>query len=154
MAMADDMDEIDRKILNLLQTDFPVTEEPFKVVGERIGIGENEVLQRVQDLKDRGIIRRIGAVFDLRKLGYVSTLCAARVPEDRMAAFVETVNAYPGVTHHYRRSHEYNVWFTFIAPSEEDLARALGEIKEKTGIDDVLTMKSVKTFKINATFEV
>lgn len=151
---AADMDDTDRRILNLLQTDFPVTEEPFKAVGERIGIDEAEVLQRVQALKDRGIIRRIGAVFDLHRLGYVSTLCAARVPEDRVGDFVEVVNSLPGVTHNYRRSHEYNIWFTFIAPSEEDLARALGEIKEKTGIGDILTMKAVKTFKINATFEV
>ena len=69
MLKADKMDEIDKKILNLLQTDFPIEEEPFKRIGERVGIAEDEVLRRVQALKDEKIIRRIGAVFDLRKLG-------------------------------------------------------------------------------------
>lgn len=148
------MDQIDKKIVNLLQTEFPITEEPFKRVGEMIGISEAEVLQRARVLKGSGIIRRIGAVFDLRKLGFASTLCAARVPEDMVATFVKIVNAYPGVTHNYRRPHEYNVWFTFIAPSEEELQASIGEIKARTGIQDILSLKAVRTFKINATFDV
>jgi DNA-binding Lrp family transcriptional regulator len=148
------MDEIDRKILNILQTEFPIEEEPFKRIGERVGIGEDEVLRRTKALQDEKIIRRIGAVFDLRKLGYVSSLCAARVPEERIADFVEIVNAYPGVTHNYRRSHEYNIWFTFIAPSEEELQRSIEEIRQRTGIDDILSLRATRTFKINASFEV
>lgn len=148
------MDETDKKILNLLQTEFPITEEPFKAIGEMLGISEDEVLEKVRILKEHKIIRRIGAIFDLRKLGYVSTLCAARVPDDRIESFVKIVNAYTGVTHNYRRNHEYNVWFTFIAPSEEELQTSIGEIKEKTGITDILSMRAVKTFKIDATFDV
>jgi DNA-binding Lrp family transcriptional regulator len=147
------MDDIDRKILNLLQTDFPIEEEPFKKIGERVGIEEDEVLQRIKALQDEKIIRRIGAVFDLRKLGFVSSLCAARVPEERIADFVGIVNAYPGVTHNYRRSHEYNIWFTFIAPSEEELQRSIEEIRRRTGIDDILSLRATRTFKINASFE-
>jgi siroheme decarboxylase len=148
------MDETDKKILNLLQTEFPITEEPFKAIGEMLGISEDEVLEKVRILKEHKIIRRIGAIFDLHKLGYVSTLCAARVPDDRIESFVKIVNAYTGVTHNYRRNHEYNVWFTFIAPSEEELQTSIGEIKEKTGITDILSMRAVKTFKIDATFDV
>jgi DNA-binding Lrp family transcriptional regulator len=147
------MDDIDRKILNLLQTDFPIEEEPFKKIGERVGIEEDEVLQRIKALQDEKIIRRIGAVFDLRKLGFVSSLCAARVPEERIADFVGIVNAYPGVTHNYRRSHEYNIWFTFIAPSEEELQRSIEEIRRRTGIDDILSLRATRTSKINASFE-
>jgi len=148
------MDEIDKQLLNLLQTEFPIAEEPFKEIGEMVGISEEEVLERVRILKEHKIIRRIGAIFDLRKLGYVSTLCAARVPDDRIADFVTIVNAYTGVTHNYRRNHEYNVWFTFIAPSEEELQSSIGEIKEKTGIRDILSMRAIRTFKIDATFDV
>lgn len=148
------MDAIDRKILNLIQKEFPVVEEPFKVIGALAGISEEEALGRVRRLKEAGIIRRIGAVFDPKKRGYVSTLCAARVPEGKIKDFVETVNAFPGVTHNYKRNHEYNIWFTFIAPSQEALERAVAEIKEKTGIADILSMRAVRTFKVDATFEI
>ena len=148
------MDDIDRKILNRIQKDFPVTEEPFRILGEELGIGEDDLIGRIRRMKEEGLIRRIGAVFDGKKLGFVSTLCAARVPEDRLQRFVETVNALPGVTHNYRRSGEYNIWFTLIAPSEERLRAELDGIKAKTGVEDILEMRAVRTFKIDARFEV
>ena len=147
------MDAIDKKILNIIQKDFPVVAEPFKAIAEKLGIGEDEALKRIKDLKDEGIIRRIGAVFDSKKMGYASTLCAARVPKDKLKKFVAVVNSYPGVTHNYRRKHDYNVWFTFIAPDEETLKKSLGEIRDKTGVTDIISMTAAKTFKIDATFE-
>ncbi len=147
------MDEKDRKILNILQTRFPLVPEPFDAVGEELGLTGDEVIERVRKLEDEGIIRRIGAVFDSRRLGYASTLCAAKVPEEKMRHFVEVVNGYPGVTHNYRRGHEYNVWFTFIAPDKETLERSLAEIRSRTGVEDVISMPAVRTFKINASFE-
>ncbi|MDP1991044.1 MAG: AsnC family transcriptional regulator [Syntrophales bacterium] len=147
------MDAIDRKLLNLIQEDFPITASPFADVALRLGIGEADTLDRIGRLKAKGIIRRIGAVFDLRRMGFVSTLCAARVPEEKMAAFVKTVNDCPGVTHNYRREHEYNVWFTLIAPDDEELSALLAGIKFNSGIDDVLSLRAVRTFKINARFE-
>ena len=148
------MDDIDRKLLNLIQQDFPITAEPFAEVAAQLGIGETEVLERIGRLKEEGIIRRIGAVFDLRKFGFASTLCAARVPEEGVRKFAEIVNACPGVTHNYRRDDEYNVWFTLIAPGEEELAAALAGIKGETGIDDILSLRATRTFKINARFDV
>ena len=146
------MDGKDREILNMLQREFPLEAEPFRAVGEAVGLPEGEVLHRVRALREKGVIRRIGASFNPRKLGFVSTLCAARVPDARAGSFVETVNAYPGVTHHYRRDHEYNFWFTFIARSEAALETALAEIREKTGVD-ILSLRAVKTYKIDATFD-
>jgi siroheme decarboxylase len=147
------MDKIDKKILNILQTRFPIVPEPFDAVGAELGISGDEVIERVRRLKDKGIIRRIGAVFESRALGYTSTLCAARVPEEQIRAFADVVNSYPGVTHNYRRSNEYNVWFTFIASDRDALEQALDEIRKKTGVTDILSLKAVRTFKINATFE-
>jgi DNA-binding Lrp family transcriptional regulator len=148
------MDDIDRKLLNLIQEDFPIAAAPFAEVAARLGIGEVEVLERIGRLKEKGIIRRIGAVFDLRKLGFASTLCAARVPEGGVREFVEAVNANPGVTHNYLRDDEYNIWFTLIAAGEEALEAALAAIKRETGIDDILSLRATRTFKINARFEV
>ena len=147
------MDKTDRKILNIIQTEFPVEKEPFRYLGEAIGISEDEVLDRVKQLKERGIIRRIGAVFDTGRMGFAITLCAARVPEEKVEEFVDAVNAYTGVTHNYRRSHDYNVWFTFIAPSAEEIERSLDEIREQTGIADILNMPVRRKFKIDASFD-
>jgi DNA-binding Lrp family transcriptional regulator len=147
------MDKTDRAILNIIQTEFPVEKEPFDFLGRAVGISEDEALDRVRKLKERGIIRRIGAVFDTKKMGFASTLCAARVPDGKVKEFVDTVNAYSGVTHNYRRSHEYNIWFTFIAPSVEDIKRSLDEISRKTGVDDILNMPVRRRFKIDASFD-
>ena len=147
------MDEIDKKILNILQKEFPLIEQPFLVVAEKCGISEDETIRRVQKMKDEGIIRRIGAVFDGAKLGRVSTLCAARVPEEKIDNFVQIVNANKDVTHNYRRNNEYNIWFTVSAATAAELEVFLTEVKEKTGITDILDMRAVRTFKINASFD-
>ena len=147
------MDDIDKKILNILQKEFPLEERPFLIVGERCGIGEDDVISRVQRMKDEGIIRRIGAVFDGAKLGRVSTLCAARVPDKKIEDFVNIVNANKNVTHNYRRDHEYNIWFTVSAENVAELEKFLKEVQEKTGITDILDMRAVNTFKINASFD-
>jgi DNA-binding Lrp family transcriptional regulator len=147
------MDDKDKQLLNMIQEDFPVTPSPFSDIAAKLGCDETEVIARVRRLKQEGVIRRLGAVFDLRKLGFTSTLCAARVPEDSVADFVAVVNALPSVTHNYRRSHEYNLWFTLITPGEEQLRETLARIKTLTGIDDVLSLPAVRTFKINAKFE-
>ena len=148
------MDDIDKKILNILQKEFPLEERPFLIVAGRCGISEDEAIARIQNMKEEGIIRRIGAVFDGVKLGRVSTLCAARVPEDKVDLFVQTVNANKGVTHNYRRDHEYNIWFTVSAPTAPELESFLKDVKEKTGVTDILDMRAVRTFKINASFDV
>jgi len=147
------MDETDKKILNILQKDFPLDERPYLVIARELGIAEDDVLSRVQRLRNEGVIRRIGAVFDGAKLGRVSTLCAARVPEEKAGLFVEVVNAFRGVTHNYRRDHEYNFWFTASAANEEALAAFLESVKDKTGVTDILDMRAVRVFKINASFD-
>ncbi len=148
------MDSIDKKILNIMQKEFPLTERPFQIVAEKCGISEEDALSRIQRLKDVGIIRRIGAVFDGAKLGRVSTLCAARVPQDKLEYFVSAVNMSKGVTHNYLRDNEYNVWFTLNASTAQDVEFFLADLKKKTGITDILDMRAVRTFKIDATFEV
>src|SRR5512139_1376843 len=97
------LDREDRLILNHIQRNFPVTHRPFLALARRTGIKEKEILGRVQRLKDLGIIRRIGASFSAGAVGFSSTLCAARVPADKIEEFVSVVNSYPGVTHNYER---------------------------------------------------
>jgi len=148
------VDHIDRAILNEIQSEFPIERRPYLEIGKRLGLGEEDVLERVKRLKENGIIRRIGGSFHSRKLNFTSTLCAAKVPDEKLDQFVATVNRYPGVTHNYRRNHDYNVWFTFIAPTVTDIERSLKEISEKTGVEEIRNLPAVRTFKIKVDFEV
>ena len=148
------MDRLDRAIINEIQSDFPISSRPFLELANRLGSTEEDVLSRIRLLKERGIIRRIGGNFQSRKLNFTSTLCAARVPEEKLEYFVETVNRYSGVTHNYLRDHEYNVWFTFIAPDMKSIDLALKEISEATGVADILNLPAVRMFKIKVDFEV
>jgi len=148
------MDDIDRALINIIQSEFPITVRPYREVSERVHVGEEEVLERIKILKKEGIIRRIGGNFDSRRLNFASTLCAAKVPKGVIEAFVEVVNQYPGVTHNYLRDHEYNVWFTFIAPSMGYIRNALKEISRTTGVTEIRNLPAVKMFKIRVDFEV
>ncbi|MBF0100752.1 MAG: AsnC family transcriptional regulator [Desulfobacterales bacterium] len=146
------MDDTDKRLLNRIQSDFPITLRPFQDIGLDLGLSENEVIQRLRDLKKKGIIRRIGGNFFPDKLGFVSTLCAASVPEHKIDFFTQVVNAFPGVTHNYQRDHHYNIWFTFIAPSRQEIEHHLNFISEQTGITEILNLYAKKLFKINAHF--
>lgn len=148
------MDDVDRAILNRIQSDFPIAPRPFLNIARELDLDEDEVINRIRELKKSGIIRRIGANFVPSKLGFVSTLCAARVPDDKIDLFSETVNRYPGVTHNYRRDHEFNIWFTFIADSMEQIEACLQEIASETGVTEILNLPATKVYKLKAHFDV
>lgn len=145
------MDDVDRRLLDIIQTGFPLSPRPYAELGEQTGISEEEALQRVNALRAARIIRRMGANFQSSRLGWVSTLCAAKVPEERMEAFTEVVNACPGVTHNYVRAHAYNIWFTLISPSREQEAATLAQIEQETGIG-ILNLPATRLFKIRVDF--
>ena len=146
------LDKIDRLILNQIQRNFPICHRPFLALARRLKLKEREILQRVQRMKEAGIIRRIGASFSARAVGFHSTLCAAKVPRGRIKEFVSVVNSYPGVTHNYEREGDYNVWFTLIAPSEKKVHQILKQITAKTGVKEILNLPALKTFKIAVDF--
>jgi DNA-binding Lrp family transcriptional regulator len=147
------MDNIDREILNRIQSNFPITSRPYLVVANDLGFSEDDVLKRLARLKKKRIIRRIGGNFIPEKLEFVSTLCAAKVPKNKVDFFAKEVNSYPGVTHNYKRDNKYNIWFTFIAPSMKEIEGNLEKISEKTGITDIINLPATKVFKISAHFE-
>lgn len=148
------MDDTDRAIINAIQSAFPIAVRPYRELGKTLDLSEEEVLERVGRLKEAGIIRRIGGNFNSSRLNFTSTLCAAKVPEERLDRFVEAVNQYSGVTHNYLRNHAYNVWFTFIAPSMTHIEDALQEIARETGVEDICNLPAVRMFKIKVDFPV
>ena len=151
--MVTKMDELDKTILNRIQTRFPLTPRPFESIAQELGTTEKEVLARVSRLKEIGIIRRIGGNFVPGKVGFVSTLCTAQVPEEKVELFARTVNTFSGVTHNYLRENSFNVWFTFIAPSRDVIRDNLAEIAKKTGVKGILNLPATHVFKIKAKFD-
>jgi DNA-binding Lrp family transcriptional regulator len=148
------MDETDKAILRAIQSHLPIAERPFAELGRELNLSEDEVLSRIARLKQKGIIRRIGGNFNSASLGFASTLCAAKVPAEKLAAFVAAVNAHPGVTHNYRRQHDYNVWFTFIAETMDEIEAHLADLSQKTGVADICSLPSLRLFKIKVDFPV
>lgn len=149
-----ELSELDRRVLGAIQSGFPVSQSPYCDLGEALGVPEMDVLNAVLCLRETGVIRRVGAVFDSHRLGYRSTLCGAAVPPGNLDAAAEVVNAYPNVTHNYVREDRYNMWFTLIAPSRERIEEMLAEIGRRTGVTDILDLPAVRLFKIRVDFDV
>ncbi len=149
-----ELDTTDKSIINRIQSDFPIDARPYRVIGQELGLTEKQVIDRVRQLKRKGIIRRIGGNFVPHKVGFVSTLCAARVTEDKIETFAQVVNRYSGVTHNYMRENEFNIWFTFIARSREQIEQNLAQISKETGVDTILNLPATRVFKIKAQFEI
>ncbi len=145
------LEKTEKQLLDIIQTGFPICPRPYAELGKELGISEEEALEVVRSLKETKLIRRLGANFQSAKLGFRSTLCAAKVPDDKLDLFIETVNSYTGATHNYLRKHEFNVWFTMIASSWEKVEATLAEITEKTGIN-ILNLPAIKLYKIKVDF--
>ena len=146
------MDLIDKQLLNIIQKDFPINQKPFEIIANKLGISETEVMERIESLKSEGIIRRIGGSFNSKKLNYTSTLCGAKVPRNRLDKAIEVINSFGEVTHNYLRDHEYNVWFTLIAESQERIDAILEQIKKQIDQIEIINLPAINLFKINVNF--
>ncbi len=149
--MSYQLDIVDKKILDIIQSNFPLSSHPYKVIGDEVGVSEEEAFAKVMNLKKEKIIRRLGANFQSKKLGFLSTLCAAKVPEDKLELFIREVNAQKGVTHNYLRKHAYNVWFTLIGDSWDGMCATIADITAKTGVE-ILNLPATKLYKIRVDF--
>lgn len=151
-ALDSKLDAVDRKILSIIQSGFPLVSRPYAAIGAEAGIPEDEALARVRAMRQRGVIRRIGANFQSGKIGFHSTLCGAKVPHDKLEAFVAAVNAEPGVTHNYLRDHAYNVWFTYIGPSPDAIEQAVAKLSKATGVR-IVNLPATRVYKIKVDFQ-
>lgn len=149
---APELDQKDRGILDLIQSGFPLVPRPYAEIGRILGMSEEEAFARVGKMRAAGLIRRIGANFQSGKLGFVSTLCAARVPEEGKADFIKLVSSIPGVTHNYERDHPYNIWFTLISESREREREIISELSGESGVE-ILNMPAARLYKIKVDFQ-
>ena len=141
------MTELEQRLLSVIQNAFPLEECPYQVLAGQLGSDEQSVFDAVENLRMSGVIRRIGGVYDSKALGFISRLCAGKVCNvDKLA---DVVNEIPAITHNYVRSHEYNVWFTVIAESEDEIRKIVDGLCTSTDLHDVHILSATKKFKIN-----
>lgn len=148
------LDERDQDLLNAIQTEFPLVPRPFATLGDRLGESEAAVLRRYQRLKDERIIRQVSAIFDTRKLGYASSLVATAVDEDRVDEAADVISAHPGVSHNYRRDHEFNIWWTIAVPPGTDLQTHVNALHRLCGASSTRVLPTLKLYKIGVDLDV
>ena len=149
--------KLEQQLLAIIQDAFPLEERPYQVLAEQLGSDEQSVFAAVENLRQSGIIRRIGGVYDSKALGFISRLCAGKVPtamtgaadDSALEKFAAVVNVIPAITHNYVRSHEYNVWFTVMAQSEAEIQKIVDEVCANTELHDVHILNATEKFKIN-----
>jgi DNA-binding Lrp family transcriptional regulator len=144
------MDDTDRSLLDRLQNDLPLVERPWQALADEIGMDEDEVLERLARLRGEGVVRQISAIFDTRRLGYRSSLVAAKTREGTRDAAAEIINAHPGVTHNYEREHAFDLWFTIAVPPDsqigmEESIDLLGRMAE---VESIRPLPALRFFKI------
>ena len=146
--------EARRRVLEEIQSEFPLVSDPYGELAERLGLSREQVLSAVESLRADGTIRQVCASIASKKLGYTSTLVAVRVTggQDAVDRAAELISAHPEVTHNYLREAEFNIWFTAIAPSNERLAELVEEVAAETGCDDILNLPVTAMFKIRVDF--
>ena len=148
-----ELDTIDRGLLSVVQVQFPLVRQPYHELGRQFGVNEAEVIRRIDDLKQRGIIRQISPVIDGRRLGYRPTLVAMRVSETERDRAEELIRQHPGVSHGYERDHYFNIWFTLAVAREVNTETELAQLTSAIQPEAVFELPAVKVFKIGAYFE-
>jgi len=143
-----ELDPIDRELLNAVQWDFPLEPRPYLVLAERLAIPESEVMERITRVKAVGVLRQLSAIFDTRALGYSSSLVAAKIEPSRIDEAAEIISRHPGVSHNYKRNHEYNLWYTIAVPPGEDLETHLDVLHHESGALVTRKLPTLKLYKI------
>ncbi len=143
--------ELEKHLLNDFQHDLPLTENPFADMADKLGSDEETVINTLKNLKDRGIISRVGPVFSPNRIG-VSTLAAIAVPDDKLVEVAEQISAYAEVNHNYERLHQFNLWFVVTARNDKHLLTVLQDIEKKCGYT-VMSLPMLEDFFIDLGFD-
>ena len=151
--MASKLDLVDRNLLNLLQSSFPLVEEPFHEIGEQQGIPVSDVIGRIRALKESNVVRQISAIFDTRRLGYKTVLVAMCFASDKLDSGAQVINQHPGVSHNYGRTGSFNLWFTLAVPPDESLENTVEDMAQRTGAESYRLMPTIRFFKIGVNFD-
>ena len=145
-----DMDEVDKTLTTLIQDEFPLVEDPYTELAKRgnLDISSEEVRERLEKLKNAKVIRQISAIFDSRNMGYKSSLVACKAKPEEVEKVAKFINRHPGVSHNYKRNHEFNIWYTIAVPPGEDLEKHVNAIHDKSGALVTRILPTLKLYKI------
>jgi siroheme decarboxylase len=144
---------IDKRLLNLVQREFPLDRYPYDVLGRALGVDGELVIRQLKSLKSQGIIRQISPVIDARRIGYQPTLVAAHVNQDEVERAEESIIRHPGVSHGYERDHYYNIWFTLSVAQGLSMDGELARLTASFAAQEIFALPSIKVFKIGAYFD-
>ncbi|MBI2859939.1 MAG: Lrp/AsnC family transcriptional regulator [Chloroflexi bacterium] len=146
------MDNTDKKLLDLVQAAFPLSSRPYADLGEKLGVAEDEVIERLKQLRAERLIRQISPVVDARRLGFRSTLVAVKVARPRLEEAAAVIGQHQGVSHCYERNHEFNLWYTLAVPPDCDVAAEVERMARASGAEAAFELPALKLFKIGVYF--
>lgn len=146
------MDTLDKRIINTLQSGFPICEEPYAQAAQSLGINATELIARIQHLLDTGVLTRFGPLFHAEQMGGALTLAALQVPPPRFEEVTAIVNAFPEVAHNYAREHHLNMWFVVATERPEQVAQVLAAIEAQTGLK-VYDMPKIREYYVGLQLE-
>lgn len=143
--------ELEFKLLNDFQRDFPLVARPFAELANRLGVDEATVIEVLRSMRKRGLVSRIGAVFRPNVVG-VSALAALTVPVGRLEEVAAQVSALTEINHNYQREHRFNLWFVATTSSAEHLHAIFQKIEIASGCGPVLVLPLLEQFHIDLGF--
>ena len=146
------MNEEDKAILLELQNNFPLCKRPFKLLASRFEIEEEEFIEKVRNLKQKGMIRKIGPKINVRKMQRISALIALKVKNELIENIAIKINEFDEVSHNYERTHDYNIWFTLSVKNKEKFDNIIKKISKLNGVEDIIILPTTKFFKLDVRF--
>jgi DNA-binding Lrp family transcriptional regulator len=147
------IESLDAAILNRIQDDFPLCRQPFQALAEDFGTDEADVMARLAAARESGVLRQVSAIFDTTALGYRSSLVAMRIPPAQLAAGAEVISSHPGVSHNYRRNHDFNVWFTVAVGRDSSLEWTVDRLAKLAGAESARLLPTLKLYKIGVSLD-
>lgn len=128
------MNAIRQRIVNRLQSRFPVVSRPFAAAGEQIGLGETELIGEIKAMLAEGLLSRFGPMYNAERLGGAVTLAAMEIPPPDFERIAAVVNALPEVSQNYARDHALNMWFVLSVERPELIGESIARIEAATGL--------------------
>lgn len=147
------LDKLDKKLVVILQENFPLVLRPFQKLGKELGLAEEEVISRIKRLKSFGIIKRIGPIYNPEAIGFKRTLVGMSVSRDKLKKAARIINSFKEITHNYlRKDDTFNLWWTLICPTRKRINEIIRSIKQKSGIKAAVNLPTIKMIKIKTIF--
>ena len=147
------LDAIDQQILTEMQDKFPLVREPFAELAQRAGINEDDAMERIGAMRESGVLRQVSPIFDTKALGYSTSLVAMSVAEEQLKQAAKIINAHPGVSHNYKRTHHFNMWFTIAVPPGSDLQAHVDALHRLAGAESTRMLPTLRLYKIGVTLD-